>query len=157
MGKVNYTVSSLFGGENKLPVVSEDAGYVQRIFDHRLDRELYEELKLRNAALGVTDNFRKVIDYFKVAPGETPAGFRVEYNLVNDGLVCADLVRDISYDKNGVLRPQNVLFSADSANPYEIEPMKNLISNLTCNPAIIYNQFINNPRRQYRWEIQDPG
>lgn len=65
MGKVNYTVSSLFGGENKLPVVSEDAGYVQRIFDHRLDRELYEELKLRNAALGVTDNFRKVIDYFK--------------------------------------------------------------------------------------------
>ncbi|PWM19686.1 MAG: transaldolase [Clostridia bacterium] len=145
MGKVNYTVSSLFGGENKLPVVSEDASYVQRIFDHRLDRELYEELKLRNAALGVTDNFRKVIDYFKVAPGETPAGFRVEYNLVNDGLVCADLVRDISYDKNGVLRPQNVLFSADSANPYEIEPMKNLISNLTCNPAIIYNQFINNP------------
>ena len=62
-----------------------------------------------------------------------------------DGAVRADLVRDISYDKNGQKRPTNLLFSADSANPYEVDSVKNLIANLTCNPAIIYNQFINNP------------
>ena len=63
-----------------------------------------------------------------------------------DGVVKVDLVRDISYDKNGILRPTNVLFSADSANPYEVEPISPLISNLTCNPGIIYDLFINNPK-----------
>jgi hypothetical protein len=38
------------------------------------------------------------------------------------------------------------LFSADSANPYEIEPAKNFLANLTCNPGIIYDLFINNPK-----------
>lgn len=42
-----------------------------------------------------------------------------------------DLVRDISYDKNGELRPTNVLFSADSANPYEVAPISPLLANLT--------------------------
>ena len=49
-------------------------------------------------------------------------------------------------DRNGILRPTNVLFSADSANPYEVEPISPLISNLTCNPGIIYDLFINNPK-----------
>lgn len=145
MSNIQYKISSLFGGENSQPVVCRDEEYVNRIMDHSIDKELYDELKLRNAALGVTSGFRKVIDCFHVAPGETPAGFRVEYILKGDNLVCADLVRDISCDRNGAKRPQKLLFSADSANPYEVEPMKNLISNLTCNPAIIYNQFINNP------------
>ena len=38
------------------------------------------------------------------------------------------------------------MFSADSANPYEVEPISPLISNLTCNPGIIYDLFINNPK-----------
>lgn len=142
---IKYTLSSLYGPGNKRPVVSGDESYVDRILPHEIDRELYDELILRNAALGVTAGFKEVIDYFHVPAGETPAGFRVEYKMEHDGLVCADLVRDISYDKNGQKRPQKILFSADSANPYEVRPVKDLISNLTCNPAIIYNQFINNP------------
>ena len=46
-----------------------------------------------------------------------------------------DLVRNISYDKNGKKRPTKFIFSADTANPYEVEPIKNLIGNLTCNPG----------------------
>lgn len=145
MSSIQYSISSLYGGEKKLPIVSGDEAYVDRILSHSIEKELYEELKLRHAALGVTRSFKEIIDYFHVASGETPAGFRVEYRMVDDELIQADLVRDISYDKNGVKRPQKILFSADSANPYEVEPMKNIISNLTCNPAIIYNQFINNP------------
>lgn len=145
MSTLHYRISTLYGGENKLPIVEEDAHYVDRIIEHSIDAELYEELSVRRAALGVTPSFKKIIDSFHVAPGETPAGFRVEYNLKSNDLVEADLIRDISYDKNGIKRPQKLLFSADSANPYEVEPMKKLISNLTCNPAIIYNQFINNP------------
>ena len=143
---IKYTLSSLYGPGNKRPVVSGDESYVDRILPHEIDRELYDELLLRNAALGVTAEFKEVIDYFHVPAGETPAGFRVDYKMEHDGLVCADLVRDISYDKNGQKRPQKILFSADSANPYEVRPVKDLISNLTCNPAIIYNQFINNPK-----------
>lgn len=146
MSRIKYTLSSAFAGENKLPVVFGDEKYVERILNHTIDAELYDEFIRRGCALGVTDYFKEVIDYFKTAPGETPAGFRVDYELAADGTVKADLIRDISYDKNGKKRPQKILFSADSANPYEVEPMKNLISNLTCNPAIIYNLFINNPK-----------
>ena len=145
MSVLHYTLSSLYGGENKLPIVKQDEKYVERILGHAIDEELYRALSDRHAALGVSQKFKNVTDSFHVAPGETPAGFRVEYILRSNELVEADLVRDISYDKNGLKRPQKILFSADSANPYEVEPMKKLISNLTCNPAIIYNQFINNP------------
>lgn len=145
MSVLHYTLSSLYGGDNKLPIVKQDEKYVERILGHAIDEELYRALSDRHAALGVSQKFKNVIDSFHVAPGETPAGFRVEYILRSNELVEADLVRDISYDKNGLKRPQKILFSADSANPYEVEPMKKLISNLTCNPAIIYNQFINNP------------
>lgn len=144
MSSVKYTLSSLYGHGGR-PVVSGDESYVDRILGHEIDRQLYDELLLRNAALGVTKGFKEVIDYFHGPANETPAGFRVEYRLERDGLVRADLVRDISYDKNGIKRPQKLLFSADSANPYEIRPVKDLISNLTCNPAIIYNQFLNDP------------
>jgi hypothetical protein len=95
--------------------------------------------------LGVTATFRDVVDYFKVPEGQTPAGFRIEYVLEAGGVLRADLVRDIGYDKNGQRRATNFLFSADTADPYEIEPIKNLLANLTCNPGIIYDLFINNP------------
>ena len=58
----------------------------------------------------------------------------------------ADLKRNISYDKNGQKRPTNLLFSADSANPYEVAPISKMLANLTCNPGIIYDLFINNPK-----------
>ncbi len=34
-----------------------------------------------------------------------------------EGLLCIDLKRDIAYGKNGIKRPTDVIFSADSANP----------------------------------------
>ena len=145
MSCIHYRVSTLYGGNQKLPVVHGDEEYISRILPHEISGELYNEFALRHAAMGVTEQFRDVIDTFHVAPGETPAGFRVEYNMESADLILADLVRDISYDKNGQKRPQKILFSADSANPYEVEPVKNMIANLTCNPAIIYNLFINNP------------
>ncbi len=78
-------------------------------------------------------------------PGHLPAGFRVVWLLAGDRVLTADLVRDISQDADGLPRPTPVLFSADTANPYELEPIAPLIANLTCNPGIIYDLFINNP------------
>ena len=96
--------------------------------------------------IGVTDEFKKVIKTFDVEPGITPAGFRQEFVLGNDGSVRIDLVRDISFDKNGVRRPTNLLFSANTADPFEIATMKDLIANVTTNPQIVYSSFINNPK-----------
>ena len=127
-------------------VVSGEEGYVNRVLDLPVTLEMLEEMKYVTKMIGVTRNFREVIDYFKVPESETPQGFRIEYVLEKDGVLRADLVRDISYDKNGQKRPTNVLFSADSANPYEVEPISRLIVNLTCNPGIIYDLFINNPK-----------
>ncbi len=96
--------------------------------------------------LGVSPRFADVIRTFDTPPGHTPPGFRVEATLEPDGLLQADLVRDISYDADGLKRPTSVLYSADSANPYEIAPIAPLIANLTCNPGIVYDLFINDPK-----------
>jgi hypothetical protein len=96
--------------------------------------------------VGVTKNFREVIDYFNTPAGETPQGFKICYELCETNVLRIDLVRNISYDKNGIRRPTKMLFSADSANPYEIVSVKNILANLTCNPGIIYDLFINNPK-----------
>ena len=147
MELLKCTVSSLLGDKTgQMKVISKDEDYVKRIENQEISLELYDSIRKRGMALGVTEHFKKVIGDFKVPEGETPAGFRIEYQLEKDGAVYADLVRDISYDKNGRKRPTKTLFSADSADPYEIDGIKNLIGNLTCNPAIIYNLFINNPK-----------
>lgn len=49
--------------------------------------------------VGVSERFKDVIKTFNVPDDETPAGFRIESSLEKDGLLCVDLVRDISYDK----------------------------------------------------------
>lgn len=126
--------------------VSGDESYVNRVIDMPLSLDEFRQLNGLVDYIGVTKKFKDVIDYFKVADGETPAGFRVDMNVDKDRVLRADLVRDISYDKNNQKRPTNLLFSADSANPYEIAPVKDLIANLTCNPGIIYDLFINNPK-----------
>ncbi|MHB8773013.1 MAG: transaldolase family protein [Syntrophales bacterium] len=127
-------------------LVTPEEKYVKRVLDLPITLALYDDLKYVTKAIGVTKNFREVIDYFKVPVNETPQGFRIEYVLERDGLLRVDLVRDIGYDKNGQKRPTNLLFSADSANPYEVGAISNLIVNLTCNPGIIYDLFINNPK-----------
>lgn len=129
-----------------VPAVSGEEAYVQRILRHEVSVEEYLQLKDMVQYIGVTPEFKEVIDYFHTPEGETPAGFRVEMLLDADGVLRVDLVRDISCDKNGVKRPTNILFSADSANPYEVEPCANLLANLTCNPGIVYDLFINNPK-----------
>ncbi len=129
-----------------LETVRGEESLVERVLDMPIDLEEYQNLKHIGCCIGVTDQFRDVIETFHVPEGETPAGFKRELVLDSDGVIRADLVRDISYDKNGILRPTRVLFSADSANPYEVAPISPLISNLTCNPGIIYDLFINNPK-----------
>jgi methionine aminopeptidase len=144
MFNVNYSISAL--PKDAAQVVSKDESYVKRAWDKKISREEYECLLKIVKFIGVSARFRDVIDLFKVPEGETPQGFRIEYNLKEGGLLEIDLVRDISYDKNGEKRPTGFIFSADSANPYEIAPIKDLIGNLTCNPGIIYDLFINNEK-----------
>jgi len=126
-------------------IISGEEAYANRVLDLPISLDLFQAAKPITDVVGVTRTFKDVIDYFKVPEGETPAGFRIEYVLEADGVLRVDLVRDISYDKNGQKRPTQFLFSADTADPYDIAPIKHLIANLTCNPGIIYDLFINNP------------
>lgn len=129
-----------------LAVVPGEEEYVARVLGQEVAPCAMREITAIAEKMGVTAGFKKVIDSFKVPAGETPAGFEIKLEVSADKVLRADLIRNISYDKNGVLRPTNVLFSADSANPYEIAPIKGLLANLTCNPGIIYDLFINNPK-----------
>lgn len=137
---INYTLRSL-----NAPSVRGDESYVERVMDMHISNNDFALLKDVVKFIGVTDRFRDIIKTFNVAEGETPAGFRIESSFEDGGLLSIDLVRDISYDKNGIKRPTNMIFSADSANPYEVAPIVPLLGNLTCNPGIIYDLFINNP------------
>jgi hypothetical protein len=126
--------------------IDAEAKYLAHVLDLPVDLGLFQELRGLAKHLGVTDRFKDVIDTFKVPAGETPAGFRIRYVLDKDGVVRVDLARDIAYDRNGGKRPTALLFSADSANPYEVEPVSKMLANLTCNPGIVYDLFINNPK-----------
>lgn len=138
------------------PTVAEDFEYAARVENIELPFELCETIRrAKPAAFGVTPYFKKVVNDLKTAPGETPAGFRVEFELDCDNVLRADLHRDIAYEKNNRKRPTKLLFSADSANPYEVEQVKDLISNLTCNPAIIYNLFLNDPKANVGGKFKD--
>jgi hypothetical protein len=117
--------------------------------------EDYKELLSFAQYIGVTEEFAKVLNTFPTPAGELPAGFRHELICKDGKCIHFDLKRDISYAKNGAKRPTNVLFSADSANPYEVEPLKNIVANLTCNPFIVYSQFINNPKANIGNKFKD--
>ncbi len=137
---MKYTLSSLGACAAR-----GEEPYVERVIRMPISAEEYWELK-GVRFIGVTERFRDVIGTFATPAGETPAGFRRELVMDAGETVRVDLVRDISYDKNGELRPTNVLFSADSANPYEVAPISPLLANLTCNPGIVYDLFLNNPQ-----------
>ena len=141
---VSYTLRSLV--KNGVTVAKGEEDFCNRILSHTISGEAYACLKDSVKCIGVTERFKDVIKTFHVPAGITPAGFRVECSLQDDGLLKADLIRDISYDQNGVKRPTKVLFSADTANPYELAPISGMLANLTCNPGIIYDLFINNPK-----------
>ena len=110
---------------------------VARVENLQIDAADFGMLRERAQAIGVSERFKDVIATFGTPAGETPPGFRIETTLARDGLLVVDLVRDIGYDKNGNKRPTGVIFSADTANPYELEPIAPLLGNLTCNPGIV--------------------
>lgn len=143
MQTVNYNLGSLVGGD--IQIVQKDESYVRRALHQPISFDEYAFLVKFVKYIGVSERFRDVIDLFAVKEGETPAGFKIEYNMKENQYLEIDLARNISYDKNGQKRPTKFIYSADTANPYELEPIKNLIGNLTCNPGIIYDLFINNP------------
>jgi len=138
---LHFPLTALGAGAAK----GEEA-YIERVKDLCLEPQLFSLLEGKVKYLAATPRFKDVIQTFAVPAGETPAGFRIESTLQEDGLLLIDLVRDISYDKNGVKRPTGILYSADSANPYEVAPIAPLLANLTCNPGIVYDLFINNPK-----------
>ncbi len=128
-----------------LPPVAGQEEHVARLARLPLTEATFAAALRYGRQLGVTPGFSRVTEYFHVPPGHLPAGFRVEWELAADGLLAADFVRDISQDADGLPRPTTVLFSADTANPYELEAVAPLVANLTCNPGIIYDLFIHNP------------
>jgi hypothetical protein len=119
---------------------------VARVAGTALPERTFKFLYGKVAHVGVTGRFLDVIRTFATPAGHTPAGFRIEANLEKDQLLEVDLVRDISCDADGMPRPTSVIFSADSANPYEVAPIAPMLGNLTCNPGIVYDLFINNPK-----------
>ncbi len=120
--------------------------HLTRVLAQPIDELQFSMLAEHARYISVTEEFVRICDYFKPADGHTPAGFRFEYELEADGLLNVNLVRDIGYDADGRKRPTKVIYSADSANPYEVAPIAPLLGNLTCNPGIIYDLFINNPK-----------
>lgn len=118
--------------------------HLERIANQEISAHQYRLLSERARYLGVTAEFSRICAHFKPEPGHTPPGFRFEYQLEADGLLNVNLVRDIGYDSDGRRRPTRVIYSADSANPYEVAPIAPFLGNLTCNPGIIYDLFINN-------------
>ncbi|MDR1392498.1 MAG: hypothetical protein LBJ62_00785 [Bifidobacteriaceae bacterium] len=138
--QVKYSLSALGA-----TAVSGQEDDVQRIAGVDIGLADFALLQPQARYLGVSARFRDVLETFPTPTGHTPAGFRFETSLRPEGLVEVDLVRDISYDQDGIKRPTNLIFSADSANPYEVAPIAPLLGNLTCNPGIVYDLFINNP------------
>lgn len=138
---IKFTLESL-----GIPSVRGEEDHVRRVLDTDLSADDYRTITDLAQYVGVTEQFKDVLATFPTPEGGTPAGFRRTYEMDADKVLRVDLVRDISRGKNGGPRPTSVLFSADSANPYEIEPISPFLANLTCNPGIIYDLFINNPK-----------
>lgn len=149
-GEVSCRVATL-----GLPLAPGDERYARRVLQRPMSLDTLRSLQGSAHAIGVTREFREVVDHFRPPETETPAGFRVDATLEPDGLLSFDLARDISRDTNGVLRPTNVLFSADTANPYELAPVAKLVANLTCNPGIVYDLFLNDPKANVGGRFRD--
>lgn len=143
LNKLKLTINTLLDGNIK--IAEGHKVYIDRVRYIEFGFEEFKFLKKNVKVVKVSDKFIDIIKYFNVKEGITPAGFCAKYELKSNGLLEIDLERDISYDENSVKRPTKFLFSADTANPYELEHIKDLICNLTCNPGIIYDLFINNP------------
>jgi len=137
---IHYTLRSLVA----VPVKGDEE-LVTRALDTPISGAEYNELSGRVRFIGAGPVYKDVMKTFPSERG-TPPGFRRELTALPGGVVNIELARDIAYGADGIRRPTNLLFSADSANPYEIAPISPFIANLTCNPGIVYDLFINNPK-----------
>lgn len=140
------TVGSLFGVSGQIEIAQGDIPHLPAVKALPLSWDEFALLRPIVTAIAMTERFKEIVRFFKVPAGETPAGYRIDRTLAEGGRLVFDLARDIGYERNGRRRATPLIFSADSANPYEIAPIKDLIGNLTCNPGIIYDLFINNPK-----------
>ena len=120
---LNVTLDSL-----GLETVRGDESFVSRVQDMPVSKEEFFDLTKMAKYVGVTEQFKDVINTFHTPEGETPAGFKRELVMEKDGVVKVNLVRDISYDKNGILRPTNVLFFVVCGFPFVIFPCSPLFS-----------------------------
>lgn len=153
--RMKCTIEALvLSGE--LRVASDtDKNMFDRIKNIEISFEDHMKIKDYIKFIGVNNEFCKIINLFKVPDGEIPAGFKPEFVYGKDSSIRINLKRDISYAANGVKRPTNVLFSANSANPYEVATMKDHIASLTTNPQLIYERFINNPKANIDNQFKD--
>jgi len=125
-------------------ISDQDKILVDYVLDQPIEADEFALLREACRRISITDYFREVVSFFPTCGG-VPAGFRIEKRLQGDGNLVFDLVRDIGYEENGLKRAIPLIFSADTANPYEVAAIKDMIGNLTCNPGIIYDLFLNNP------------
>jgi len=146
---INYNLTSL-GAE----CAKGEEELVNRVSSMPISEAEFQSLQGYAKHIGVTESFKEVLNTFPTEQG-TPPGFRRELIVCPTGVVRVDLIRDIAYDKDGERRPTNVLFSADSANPYEVAPISPFLANLTCNPGIVYDLFINNPKANVDNKFKD--
>ncbi|MDR1808088.1 MAG: transaldolase [Propionibacteriaceae bacterium] len=153
MSTVNYPANDLRRAGVSFPLsalgadaVTGQEEAVARVADAYIDFPYFAFLQPLVRYVGVTPRFLDVLRTFPTPAGHTPPGFRLATELKAGGLLEVDLVRDISYGADGLRRPTTLVFSADTANPYEVAPIAPLLGNLTCNPGIVYDLFINNPK-----------
>ena len=91
--RVTYTVDALAKADMFQPASDIDASLYDRIKDIEISSEVLAEIENRVSVIGVTDEFKKVIETFKPAAGITPAGFRQELEFGGDKSLRIDLKR----------------------------------------------------------------
>ncbi|WP_343207922.1 transaldolase family protein [Anaerolentibacter hominis] len=157
ISSMKCTLGSLIGADKLSVMPDTDKDSFNRIKDLEFSFEDYRKVRDFTKFVGVTEEFTKVVHTFQnqMTDGEIPAGFRPDLMFSQDGSMRVDLARDISYASNGRKRPTKVLYSANCANPFEINVMKDMIANLTTNPQIIYEHFLNNPKANIGGQFKD--
>jgi hypothetical protein len=113
-----------------------EEGYVSHFLDTEICLESYAMLKDTVKFIGVTKGFKEAVSTFSTELG-TPAGFQRNIALSADGVLRVDLVKDISNDKIGAPHLTKALYSADTADPYEVVAISPFLANLACNMVFI--------------------
>ena len=88
--EVSCTIGDLLFGD--VSVISGHELYFERAKGFPIDLTMFLELSSHVRFLGVTQYFMDVVDYFHSPNGETPAGFRAEYEWKGNGTLLVDLM-----------------------------------------------------------------